>query len=51
MCLLTNCISSLEKYLFRLSVHFSVELFFVVIELYELFCMFWKLSPCQSHRL
>ena len=40
MCLLTICKSSLEKYLFKLSVHFSVWLFFVVVELYELFCIF-----------
>ena len=45
--------SSLDKCLFRFSAHFFlIGLFvFLVIELYELFCIFWKLSPCQLHHL
>ena len=40
MCLLSICISSLEKCLFRSYVFFDWVAFFFVVELYELFVYF-----------
>ena len=47
MCLLAIRMSSLEKHLFR-SAYFSIRLFFCYWIVGAL-CIFWKLSPCQSH--
>ena len=42
--------SSVEKCLFRSSVHFSVELLFVYWGSWAV-CIFWRLTPCPSHCL
>ena len=49
MCFWAFCMS-LESCLFRSSVHFFIFVFFAV-ELHELFCIFWRLIPCQLFRL
>ena len=47
MCFMAICISTLEKWVFRSSAHFLVELFCFVTELHKL-CVFWRLIPCQT---
>ena len=44
-CFMAICISTLEKWIFRSSAHFLVELFCFVT---ELLCVFWRLIPCQT---
>ena len=46
-CFMAICISTLEKWIFRSSAHFLVELFCFVTELHKL-CVFWRLIPCQT---
>ena len=42
---------SLEKCLFRSSVHFGLRFFFCCCCIVWASCIFWKLSPCQLHHL
>ena len=46
-CFMAICISTLEKWIYRSSAHFLVELFCFVTELHKL-CVFWRLIPCQT---
>ena len=48
--LLAICMSSLEKYLFRSTAHFWLGCFFKCWAVWSV-CIFWILSPCQSHHL
>ena len=43
--------SSLEKWLFSSLAHFLIGLFVFCGWVTWLVCIFWKLSPCQSHHL
>ena len=50
LCFLDICMSSVEKYLFRSSVPFSIGLLFLYWGSWAL-CIFWRLTPCPSHCL
>ena len=51
-CLLTNCMSSLEKCLFRSAPYFLTRLcVFFDIELYKASYVFWILAPYQMYHL
>ena len=49
MCLLAICMSSLERWLFRSSVHFLFVCFWYWVV--WAVCVFWMLTSCWSHHL
>ena len=49
MGILAICMSFMDKYVFRSSVHFLIGLF--LCWAVRAVCIFWKLIPCQSHHL